>query len=219
MLGAHWFPEARLNFAENLLRPSANADALVFWGEDKVKRRLSRQELRSEVAQLAAALRELGVVTGDRVAVWLPNMPEAIIAMLAVASIGAIFTSASPDFGVQGALDRFGQVAPKVLIGVDGYFYNGKTIDVSGKLGEVARRLTRWSESSSFPMYPQAETQLDAISEAVSWKDFVAPSPQWTALSLPPCPSITLSTFFIPPAPPACPSASSTARAARCCST
>ena len=98
MLGAHWFPEARLNFAENLLRPSSNADALVFWGEDRVQRRLSRKELHSEVAQLAAALRDLGVVAGDRVAVWLPNMPEAIIAMLAVASIGAIFTSASPGF-------------------------------------------------------------------------------------------------------------------------
>ena len=112
MLGADWFPNASLNFAENLLRPSVNPDALVFWGENKVKRTLSRQELHNEVAQLAAAMRNLGVVEGDRVAAWLPNMPEAIVAMLAASSIGAIFTSASPDFGVQGALDRFGQVAP-----------------------------------------------------------------------------------------------------------
>ncbi|KXS31238.1 MAG: putative acetoacetyl-CoA synthetase [Candidatus Gallionella acididurans] len=178
MMGASWFPEARLNFAENLLRPSANEDALVFWGEDRLKRRLSRKELRSEVAQLAAGLRKLGVVAGDRVAVWLPNMPEAIIAMLATASIGAIFTSASPDFGVQGALDRFGQVAPKVLIGVDGYFYNGKVIDVSAKLAEVARQL-HTLERVVVVSYVSADGQfdavLDAIPGAVNWKEFVAP--------------------------------------------
>ena len=174
MLSAHWFPDAQLNFAENLLRPSANADALVFWGEDRVQRRLSRKELHSEVAQLAAALRKLGVVAGDRVAVWLPNMPEAIIAMLAVASIGAIFTSASPDFGVQGALDRFGQVTPKVLIGVDGYFYNGKTIDVLGKLGEVASQL-HTVEKVIVVSYVSEASSYDAISKAVGWRDFVAP--------------------------------------------
>jgi acetoacetyl-CoA synthetase len=174
MLGVRWFPEARLNFAENLLRPSVNPDALEFWGEDKVKRRLSRPELRSEVAHLAAALRNLGVVSGDRVAVWLPNMPEAIIALLAVSSIGAIFTSASPDFGVQGALDRFGQVTPKVLIGVDGYFYNGKTIDVLGKLGEVARRLETVERVVVVP-YVSASAAIDAIPKAVTWYDFVAP--------------------------------------------
>jgi acetoacetyl-CoA synthetase len=174
MLGAHWFPEARLNFAENLLRPSSNPDALVFWGEDKVKRSLSRRELHSEVAQLAAALRALGVIEGDRVAAWLPNMPEAIIAMLAASSIGAIFTSASPDFGVQGALDRFGQVSPKVLIGVDGYFYNGKTIDVLGKLGEVAGQLPT-VERVIVVSYVSEAAPLAAIPKAVSWRDFVAP--------------------------------------------
>ncbi len=174
MLGAHWFPEARLNFAENLLRPSTNADALVFWGEDRVQRRLSRQELHSEVARLAAALRDQGVAAGDRVAVWLPNMPEAIIAMLAVASIGAIFTSASPDFGVQGALDRFGQVAPKVLIGVDGYFYNGKTIGVLGKLGEVASQL-HTVEKVIVVSYVSESPSHDGIPRAVGWRDFVAP--------------------------------------------
>ena len=174
MLGTHWFPEARLNFAENLLRPSSNDNALVFWGEDKVKRRLSHRQLYGEVAQLAAALRDLGVVSGDRVAVWLPNMPEAIIAMLAVSSIGAIFTSASPDFGVQGALDRFGQVTPKVLIGVDGYFYNGKTIAVLGKLNEVARQLPTVDRVIIVP-YVSEGIELDAITKAVSWRDFVAP--------------------------------------------
>lgn len=174
MLGVNWFPEAKLNYAENLLRPSVNPDALVFWGEDKVKRRISRQALHSEVAQLAAALRDLGIVSGDRVAVWLPNMPEAIIAMLALSSIGAIFTSASPDFGVQGALDRFGQVTPKVLIGVDGYFYNGKTIDVLGKLGEVARQLPS-VERVVVVSYVAAKAKIDAIPKAVNWQNFIAP--------------------------------------------
>ncbi len=178
MMGARWFPEARLNFAENLLRHSANDDALVFWGEDRVKRRLSRQQLRSEVAQLAAALRELGVVAGDRVAVWLPNMPEAVIAMLAAASLGAIFTSASPDFGAQGALDRFGQVSPKVLIGVDGYFYNGKAVDVSAKLAEVARQLDTLQRVIVVRYVSDAgafDALADAIPKAVGWNDFVAP--------------------------------------------
>jgi acetoacetyl-CoA synthetase len=174
MLGARWFPEARLNFAENLLRHSGNADALVFWGEDRVRRSLSRDALRRDVAQMAAALRDLGVVAGDRVAAWLPNMPEAIIAMLAAASIGAIFTSASPDFGVQGAFDRFSQVAPKVLIGVDGYFYNDKVIDVLGRLGEVARQLPS-VERVVVVSYVSAAPAIDGIPEAVSWVNFVAP--------------------------------------------
>ncbi|PKO56860.1 MAG: acetoacetate--CoA ligase, partial [Betaproteobacteria bacterium HGW-Betaproteobacteria-19] len=127
MPGAKWFPQARLNFAQNLLRSRDSHDALVFWGEDKVKNRMSHGELYRAVAQFAAALREQGVTKGDRVAAFMPNMPETIVAMLAAASIGAIFTSASPDFGVQGVLDRFGQSEPKVLIACDGYFYGGKT--------------------------------------------------------------------------------------------
>ena len=172
MLGASWFSQARLNFAENLLRPCSNPEALVFWGEDRVRRSLSRQQLYVAVAQLCAALNELGVVAGDRVAVWLPNMPEAIIAMLSCASIGAIFTSASPDFGVQGALDRFGQVAPKVLIGVDGYYYNGKIIDVSGKLTEVARQLPTLNKVIVVAYVAQS-CAPEGIT--ISWQDFVAP--------------------------------------------
>jgi acetoacetyl-CoA synthetase len=174
MITAEWFPDTRLNFAENLLRPSTNPDALVFWGEDKVKRRLSRQELYLAVAQLAAAMRAHSVVEGDRIAAWLPNMPEAIIAMLAASSIGAIFTSASPDFGVKGALERFGQVAPKVLISVDGYYYNGKTFDVLGKLGEVTAQLPSVERVIVVP-YVSESIPLAAIPKAVTWCDFVAP--------------------------------------------
>ncbi|MCB1777141.1 MAG: acetoacetate--CoA ligase [Candidatus Competibacteraceae bacterium] len=141
MPDARWFPDAHLNFAENLLRDSENPEALVFWGEDQMQRRLSRVELRRQVAQFAAALTAMGVDVGDRVAAYLPNLPETIVAMLATASIGAVFTSASPDFGVQGVLDRFGQTEPKVLIACDGYWYNGKAIDIRDKLVELAPQL------------------------------------------------------------------------------
>ena len=184
---AKWFPEARLNFAENLLRPCANPEALVFWGEDKVKRRMSREELRVEVARFAAALRALGVRPGDRVAAWLPNMPETIVAMLAAASIGAIFTSASPDFGVQGALDRFGQVEPKVLIGVDGYYYNGKTIDVLGKLAEVAKQLPSIERVVVVP-YVSSEPAVGDIARAVTWADFIEPFAHATEIEFTPLP-------------------------------
>ena len=141
MPGARWFPEARLNFAENLLCRPMKGDALVFWGEDKVRGRASHAELYRAVAQTAAALRAMGVAKGDRVAAYLPNIPATVVVMLAVASIGAIFSSASPDFGVQGVVDRFGQIEPKVLFACDGYWYNGKVIDCLGKLGEIAERL------------------------------------------------------------------------------
>ncbi len=141
MPGARFFPEARLNFAENLLRPSGNPDALVFHGEDRVRRSMTRDELRAGVARTAAALRASGVAAGDRVAGYLPNVPEAIVAALAAASIGAIWSSCSPDFGVQGVLDRFGQIEPKVLFSADGYLYAGKTHDSLAKLREIVARL------------------------------------------------------------------------------
>src|SRR5688572_28957754 len=112
MPGARWFPGARLNFARNLLRARGETDALVFWGEDKVKRRLSHAELYREVARLAAAFRAAGLTAGDRVAAYMPNMPETVVTMLAAASLGAVFSSCSPDFGVQGVVDRFGQIKP-----------------------------------------------------------------------------------------------------------
>src|SRR3954468_15940734 len=107
MPGARFFPDARLNFARNLLRRTDDGEAIVFWGEDKVRRRLSYRELNAAVSRTQQALRAAGVGEGDRVAAFMPNMPESVIAMLAAASLGAIFTSCSPDFGVQGVLDRF----------------------------------------------------------------------------------------------------------------
>ncbi|MCK0509673.1 acetoacetate--CoA ligase [Aromatoleum buckelii] len=174
MPGAKWFPDARLNFAQNLLRSRDAHDALVFWGEDHVKNRVSHGELYRVVAHFAAALREQGVVAGDRVAAYMPNMPETLIAMLAAASIGAIFTSASPDFGVQGVLDRFGQSAPKVLIACDGYFYGGKTIDCLDKLGDIARQLPSLARVVVVP-YVHVAHDLSAIPHARMLADFVAP--------------------------------------------
>jgi acetoacetyl-CoA synthetase len=141
MPGASFFPGARLNFAENLLRHQGEGDALVFWGEDKVKRRLTWDELRAEVSRASRALTGAGVRAGDRVVAIMPNMPESVASMLGAATLGAVWSSCSPDFGVQGVLDRFGQIEPKVLVACDGYYYNGKAIDISDKLAEIAARL------------------------------------------------------------------------------
>lgn len=155
MPGARWFPEAQLNFAENLLRRRDAADALVFWGEDKVKRRLSFGELYAQVSRAAQALRAAGVGEGDRVAGFMPNMPEAVVAMLAATSLGAIWSSCSPDFGVQGVLDRFGQIEPKVLFAPDGYWYNGKRVEVLDKVREIVAKLPTLQEVVIVPYLDQ----------------------------------------------------------------
>ncbi|MBY0440321.1 MAG: AMP-binding protein, partial [Burkholderiales bacterium] len=141
MPGARWFPQARLNYAENLLRRADDATAIVFRGEGKVRSSVTYAELHHEVSRMQQALRDAGVGVGDRVAGYVPNIPGAIIAMLATASLGATWSSCSPDFGVQGVLDRFGQIEPKVLVAADGYFYGGKTLDVMPRVAEVVARL------------------------------------------------------------------------------
>jgi acetoacetyl-CoA synthetase len=141
MPGAKFFPDGRLNVAENMLARDGDGDALVFWGEDKVKRRVSWSDLRRQVAQLQTLLKEIGVKPGERVAAMMPNMPESIVGLTATASIGATWSSCSPDFGVQGVLDRFGQIEPKVLIACDGYWYAGKAIDISDKLAQITKQL------------------------------------------------------------------------------
>jgi acetoacetyl-CoA synthetase len=141
MPGAKWFADAELNFAENLLRRREGADAIVFWGEDRVRRKLSHRNLYDLVSRMAQALADAGVKKGDRVAGYLPNLPEATAALLATASLGAIWSSCSPDFGVQGVLDRFGQIEPKVLFCADGYLYAGKEFDCQDKVEAVLARL------------------------------------------------------------------------------
>lgn len=177
MPGATFFPEARLNFAENLLRKSGPSDALVFKGEDKVDRRLSWDELASLVSRLQQLLGEVGVKKGDRVAAMLPNVPEAIAAMLATASIGAVWSSCSPDFGVEGVLDRFGQIEPVVFFACDGYWYNGKQNDVSAKVKEIASRLPGLRRIVLVDYLRTARQAATAIPGAVSLEDAIAPFP------------------------------------------
>ncbi len=130
MPGAKWLPEAKINFAENLLIHRGDSDAIVFRGEDKDEQRMNRDELYDAVSLVAQALKSEGISIGDKVGAYIPNVPEAVITMLATASIGATWSSCSPDFGVDGVLDRFRQIRPKVMITVDGYFYNGKAVDI-----------------------------------------------------------------------------------------
>ena len=141
LLESEWFPDAKLNFAENLLSRRDDSDAVIFWGEDLYKTSLTYNELYAQVANLSIWLRSMGVKKGDRVAGFLPNMPEAIVSMLATSSLGAIWTSCSPDFGVQSVLDRFGQVEPKVFICVDAYLYNGKVFNCLEKNQNIILKL------------------------------------------------------------------------------
>jgi acetoacetyl-CoA synthetase len=141
MPGAKFFPEARLNYAENLLRGRGASEAIVFWGEDRIQRRLTQENLYDLVSRLAQALADAGVKKGDRVGGYLPNVPEAAAALLASASLGAVWSSCSPDFGVQGVLDRFGQIEPKILFCADGYLYNGKEFDSQEKVSAVLDQL------------------------------------------------------------------------------
>ena len=141
-LGPRWFPGARLNFAENILRYRDDRDALVLWNEQGAVRRLTFAELADAVARFAGYLREAGVGVGDRVAAFVPNVPEAVVAMLATASIGAVWSSCSPDFGPLGVLDRFGQIAPKVLVTADAYRYGGTSIDVLSRVRDFLPALS-----------------------------------------------------------------------------
>jgi acetoacetyl-CoA synthetase len=171
-LGPRWFTGARLNFAENLLRQEGGGDALIFWNEGGRRRRLSRRQLRREVAAAAAGLAAFGVGPGDRVAGFLPNLPETVIAMLAAASLGAIWSSCSPDFGVNGVVDRFGQIRPKVLICADGYRYAGKTIDSLARMREVCVRLPGIERVVVVP-YLDPWPDLGTLPGAVRWDELV----------------------------------------------
>ena len=173
MQASQWFPDASLNFAENLLAGDENREALVFWGEDKVQRRITLGELRREVSRCTQALTNAGVETGDRVAGFLPNLPETLVAMLATASIGAVWCSASPDFGPDGVLDRFSQIEPKVLFCVDGYYYNGKSINCLSKNQEVVSRLPSLTQAVTIRYLGIDLSNED--SALVSWEDFLSP--------------------------------------------
>jgi acetoacetyl-CoA synthetase len=176
-LGPRWFPGARLNFAENLLRYDDDRAALVFWNELGRQQELSYRDLNATVAAVAAALAAEGVVAGDRVAGFLPNLPETVIAMLATTSLGAIWSSCSPDFGAQGVLDRFGQIEPKVLFCADGYRYAGKEIDSLDRVREVRERIPEIQRVVVVP-YLRPSRAITGIEDAVLWD-------QWMTSELP----------------------------------
>ncbi|NNG27163.1 MAG: acetoacetate--CoA ligase [Ignavibacteriaceae bacterium] len=141
MPGAKWFPGAKFNFAENLLRINDDKIAIISSREDKPDVSLTYSQLNKLVAECSAGLKKLGIKNGDRVVGFVTNIPETIIAMLAVTSLGATWSSCSPDFGIQGVLDRFGQIKPRVLFAIQGYQYNGKYIDCIVKIEEIAERI------------------------------------------------------------------------------
>ena len=172
MPGARFFPQARLNFAENLLRRRGESEAIVFRAEDKVERRLSWDDLHSLTSRFQQLFIASGIVAGDRIAAMMPNMPETVAAMLAAAGLGAIWSSCSPDFGEQGVLDRFGQIEPKLFIASDGYFYAGKTIDVSGKIAAVVSKLPTVERAIIVPL---TNSMGDAGPKAAGLDDLLAP--------------------------------------------
>ena len=187
MPGARWFPDARLNFAENLLRRRDDATALVSINERGDRRCLSFAELAERVARTAAALRAAGVTSGDRVAGYLPNIPEAIIAMLASATLGAVWSSCSPDFAPEGVIDRFGQIEPKVLFSAAGYHYGGSHFDSRPRLAAILRGLpsVRHCVVTPYGLAPEADAEgaswlpadLPPAVAALSFDDFLAGAP------------------------------------------
>ena len=177
IMDAGWFDGSQLNYAANLLRNDGDETAIIFCGENGARRELSYTDLRAGVASIAAGLKLSGVSKGDRVAGFLPNCPEAVIAMLATASVGALWSSCSPDFGVNGVVDRFGQIKPKVLFAANGYFYNGKTCDSRATVESVVDAIPDIECVVIVPFADGLPTDT-SLSRAVNWNDFaVSDSP------------------------------------------
>ena len=177
MPGAKWFSGARLNFAENLLKYRDDQVALIFNGEGQVSQKVTYAELYDEVARLAKSLREAGVTAGDRVVGFTPNMPQTVFAMLAATSIGAVWSSCSPDFGIKGVLDRFGQIKPKILFTADGYFFKGKKIDSLGRIADILQKLPSIEKVIVIP-YTSDSPDIGPVAHAVHYRDFRATEDQ-----------------------------------------
>ena len=176
MPGAQWFEGVKMNFAENLLRIRSEKPAIHFKGEGQAVRTLSYNELFDEVEKLSSALRKIGIQQGDRVAGFMPNMPETIIAMLATASIGAIWSSSSPDFGIKGVLDRFTQIEPKVLFAANGYYYNGKKFDSLEKLNSILDQLPSVDHVVVTP-YTDSNHNISSVKNGILWDNFIDSNP------------------------------------------
>ena len=175
MLGTTWFPGLEFNFAAHLLRHNDDRPAIIAEDERGRSRTITHRELRAQVAGLAAAMRSRGIVRGDRVGGFLPNIPEAVIAMLATASLGAIWSSCSPDFGISGVFDRFGQIAPKMLFSADGYTYNGKPIDSLERVHGIVERIPSIETVVIIPFLNE-RPELSGLPGAVRWGDFSQPA-------------------------------------------
>ena len=171
--GAKWFPGARLNFAENLLRYRDDRPAFVFRGETQTSKQMTYAELYVSVARLANSLRELGVISGDRVVGYMPNMMETAIAMLAAASLGATWSSCATDIGSSAALERLGQVKPKIMFTADGYFYKGKMFDTLPQAAEVARGIPSL-QKVVVVSYTRERAEVGNMPNAVHWDDFLS---------------------------------------------
>jgi len=183
MPGARWFPDAKLNFAENLLRYRDDRQALVAWNESGFQRSLSYAELYEQVARLGKSLKALGIRPGDRVAGYLPNIPETIVGMLAAASLGAIWSLSSPDFGMQGVIDRFGQIAPKLLFTADGYHYNGRRFDSLPIVEQVCRQIDSIEHVVVIPYASgpaasgPAKIDAEQLPGGIPWEELIHRSP------------------------------------------
>ena len=171
MPGAKFFVNSKLNFAENLLRFRNDRLALIFRGEDKIRRTLTYKQLYDEVAKTAASLKAMGIQKGDRVVGFVPNMPESMIAMLAATSLGAIWSSCSPDFGIKGILDRFGQTNPRVLFTADGYFFKGKAIGSIERIAGIVKELPSIEKVVVVP-YTSETPDISALPNAVMYDAF-----------------------------------------------
>jgi acetoacetyl-CoA synthetase len=174
MPGAKWFAGARLNFAENLLRRKDNHPALVFWGEDAIRREMTYSELNDQVRRAAAAFKKLGLKKGERIAAFMPNMPETVIAMLAATSIGAIWSSTSLDFGITGVLDRFSQIDPKIILAADGYYYKGEKFDSREKLKCILIELPTIEHVVMVNYIGSLE--INDIPKSLTWDDITQPT-------------------------------------------
>ncbi|SVD55452.1 uncharacterized protein METZ01_LOCUS408306, partial [marine metagenome] len=171
MPGAKWFEGATLNFSENLLRYRDNKVAIHFYGEDGNQEKLTYKELYEAVSKLAQSMRKIGVAKNDRVAGLMPNIPETIIAMLAASSIGAIWSSCSPDFGIKGVLDRFSQIKPKLIITTTGYIYNGKEINCLEKIKNILSDLP--SVEKTVIVSFKGNYDPNSINNSIEWNDFM----------------------------------------------
>ncbi len=171
MPGAKWFKGARLNFAENLLRYRDDETAIIFKGENRKSVSVTYNDMYKQVAQIASSLRKEGVKKGDRVVAFMPNIPETVFAMLAATSIGAVWSSCSPDFGIKGVLDRFGQIKPKVLFTADGYFFKGNRIDSLNRISDILEELPSIKKVVVIP-FSETNPDISGIKNAVSFDKF-----------------------------------------------